>query len=73
MALPNLLQQTFGGRERSKRGYALYLLIELGTGVHVSIAHGAHAADARWPGPSEGSAVLTGLRLGRVLRDARVP
>ena len=27
----------------------------------------------RWPKPSEGSAVLTELRLGRVARDARVP
>ena len=28
---------------------------------------------SRWPEPSEGSAVLTELRLGRVARDARVP
>ena len=28
---------------------------------------------SRWPKPSEGSAVLTELRLGRVARDARVP
>ena len=28
VALPNL-PQTFGGRERSKRGYALYLLVVL--------------------------------------------
>ena len=27
----------------------------------------------RWLKPSEGSEVLTGLRLGRVGRDARVP
>ena len=27
----------------------------------------------RWPVPSEWSAVITGLRLGRVVRDARLP
>ena len=27
----------------------------------------------RWPVPSEWSAVTTGLRLGRVVRDARLP
>ena len=27
----------------------------------------------QWPVPSEGSAVITGLRLGRVVRDARLP
>ena len=27
----------------------------------------------RWPVPSEWSAVATGLRLGRVVRDARLP
>ena len=35
-----------------------------------SSAHGAHT---RWPMPSEWSAVTTGLRLGRVVRDARLP
>ena len=42
-----------------------------------SIVHGAQRAassvPSRWPKPSEGSAVLTELRLGRVARDARVP
>ena len=39
-----------------------------------TMVHTAQPADA-WPaGPSEASAVLTGLvRLGRVGRDARVP
>ena len=32
-----------------------------------------HMVPSRWPKPSEGSAVLTELRLGRVARDARVP
>ena len=37
-----------------------------------TIAHGAHQP-TRWPVPSEWSAVTTGLRLGRVVRDARLP
>ena len=41
--------------------------------IEVALISIAHGAASRWPEPSEGSAVLTGLRLGRVLRDARVP
>ena len=49
------------------------------TVAFTSIAHGPRGgsgwcpARSRWPGPSEGSAVLTGLRLGRGVRDARLP
>ena len=32
-----------------------------------------HMVPMRWPVPSEWSAVTTGLRLGRVVRDARLP
>ena len=38
--------------------------------AHTSIVN---MVPSRWPVPSEGSAVLTELRLGRVARDARVP
>ena len=41
---------------------------------HIVIENNDHAHILRRsPKPSEGSAVLTGLRLGRVGRDARVP
>ena len=36
-------------------------------------SHPSCMVPSRWPKPSEGSAVLTELRLGRVARDARVP
>ena len=36
-------------------------------------SHPSRMVPSRWPGPSEGSAVLTGLRLGRGVRDARLP
>ena len=36
-------------------------------------SHPSCMVPSRWPTPSEGSAVLTELRLGRVARDARVP
>ena len=36
-------------------------------------SHPSCMVPSRWPKPSEGSAVLTELRLGRVGRDARVP
>ena len=50
-----------------------------GSGRRVAHRTGAHIhrewcpADGPSPHPSEGSAVLTELRLGRVARDARVP
>ena len=36
-------------------------------------SHPSRKVPHRWPEPSEGSAVLTGLRLGRAAARARVP
>ena len=35
-------------------------------------SHASRMVPTRWPVPSEWSAVTTGLRLGRVVRDARL-